>query len=44
MEVFGDMISQIPSVLFLFIGNGKQKEASRSESHMFEELEEYVDF
>lgn len=43
-EVFGDMNFRLPSVPLLFIGNSKQKEASRSESHIFEELEEYVEF
>jgi len=43
-EVFGDMISQLLSGLFLFVGNDKQKEASSSESHIFEELEEYAEF
>jgi hypothetical protein len=43
-EVSGDMISQLPSLIFLFIGNGKQNEASRSESRIFEEPKEYVEF
>jgi hypothetical protein len=43
-EVFGHMISQLLSGLFLFIGNGKQKGASSSENHIFEELEEYTEF
>jgi hypothetical protein len=37
------MISQLPSVQILFIGNGNKKEASKSESHIFEELKEYVE-
>ena len=43
-ESFGNMISKLPSMLFLFTGNGEQKEAARSESHIFEELVEYVEF